>query len=67
MKNCVARLRKQAGMTQEQLAKSAQISRPHLGMIETGAANPTVAVAASIAKVLGCTMDELFCKQNNRI
>lgn len=60
MKNNIARLRKEAGMTQDELAAKAGISRPYLSTVETGGASPTITVAGKIATALGATVDEVF-------
>lgn len=60
MHNIIPKLRQAKGLTQDELARKAGISRPFLSAIENGAAIPTVAKAAAIAAVLGCTIDELF-------
>lgn len=39
-------------LTQEELAKFADIERPHLSMIESGKINPTWATSKALAKVL---------------
>lgn len=49
----IRRLRKAAGLSQEALAAEAGIDMRYLGGIERGQENPSVAVLAGIAKVLG--------------
>ena len=51
-------------MSQEELAKRAQISRPHLSNIENGEAQPTIDVAIRIAEALGQKVDHIFFKQD---
>jgi len=46
------RLRKAAGLSQEKLAAEAGIDMRYLGGIERGQENPSLAVIASIARVL---------------
>ncbi len=60
MHNRIRVLREAVGMTQEELAKAAGISRPFLSTVETGAAMPTVTKAANIAAALNTTIDALF-------
>lgn len=60
MHNKIRERREELGMTQEELAKAAGISRPFLSTVETGTAVPTVAKAADIATALRTTIDELF-------
>lgn len=56
----VARLRGQAGMSQEAFADHAGIHRTYISDIERGARNPTIKVVAKIAKALSVTPGELF-------
>lgn len=50
MQNSIKERRKKACLTQEELAKKANISRTHLAEIENGNAIPSVLVAQKIAK-----------------
>jgi len=54
------KMRESKGMTQEQLAKKAKISRPLLSNIERGYASPSLKSAYNISKALGSTIDEIF-------
>lgn len=49
----VRRLRKERGLSQESLAGDAGLAMRHLGRIERGEGNPTVAILARLADVLG--------------
>lgn len=49
----IRRLRKAAGLSQEDLAAEAGIDMRYLGGIERGQENPTIGVLAGIAKALG--------------
>lgn len=55
----VTRLRKEHGLTLEQLAAASGVSRSMLSQIERGQANPTLAVAHRIARAFGLTIGEL--------
>jgi transcriptional regulator with XRE-family HTH domain len=48
----VRRLRKERGLSQEALAGEAGIAMRHLGRIERGEGNPTVAVLVRLAEVM---------------
>lgn len=48
----VRRLRKEHGLTQEQLAHEAELDLTYVGGIERGRRNPTVSVLGRIADVL---------------
>ena len=55
------RARRQAlGLTQQQLAERAGISRQTLVAIEAGRLTPSVTVALRLARALDCTVDDLF-------
>lgn len=56
----VKRLRVERKLTQEQLAHDAEIDLTYLGGIERGRRNPSVAVIARLAKMLGVSPRELF-------
>lgn len=49
----IKRLRKERGLSQEALAGEAGLAMRHLGRIERGEGNPTVAVLGKLAEVLG--------------
>lgn len=49
-------LRKEAGMTQQQLADKCGILRPNIARIENGRYGMTVDVLARIAQALGCEL-----------
>ena len=52
--------RKDAKLTQEQLAKLASISKTHYQYIEYGKVDPSVSVALKLANALHKTVEELF-------
>ena len=58
----MARLRILKGLTQEQLAAAAGIDRGELSRIERGMRPLRSSRLASIARVLGCTPDELLSR-----
>lgn len=49
----IRRLRKERGLSQEALAGEAGLAMRHLGRIERGEGNPTVAILGKLAAVLG--------------
>lgn len=51
--------REYRGMSQEDLAKAAEVSRPAISQIETGKTEPTLATAARIARALTVDIDDL--------
>ena len=60
MDNDVARRRKDAGLTQQQLAEAVSVSRQSIISIERGRFDPTLKVAFRIAQVLGCAIEDAF-------
>ena len=60
MENRIRELRKQAGFSQEELAKSCGVSRQTINAIENQKYDPTLALAFRLAKALGSRVDELF-------
>lgn len=56
----VRRLRKERGLSQESLAGEADLAMRHLGRIERGEGNPTVAVLGKLAEVLGVHPADLY-------
>ena len=56
----VRRLRRQRGLTQEQLAFEAEIDLTYVGGIERGKRNPSLLVMARIANALSVTLTKLL-------
>lgn len=56
----VRQLRTDKGLTLDQLAVLAKVSKSHLSDIENGIANPTVPVAIRIAKALRVKLEDLI-------
>lgn len=54
-----ARLRKEAGLTQEQLAERSGLSQQYLSGLESGRRNPTVVTLYELATALGVSHVEL--------
>lgn len=52
--------RKALGMTQQDLAEKLFVKRATVGMWETGTALPRAAQLPAIAKLLQCSIDELY-------
>jgi transcriptional regulator with XRE-family HTH domain len=57
--NNVKLIREATGMTQKALAEAASISAPFLHDLENGNRNARPETWARIAKVLGCTVEDL--------
>ena len=58
--NNLEELRKKAGLTQQQLSESAEVSRKSINAIENGIYVPSTVLALKISKTLGCKVEDLF-------
>ena len=54
-------VRKERGMTQEQLAEAVGVGTTHISHIETGHTIPSLQVLIDIINVLNCSADKLLC------
>jgi transcriptional regulator with XRE-family HTH domain len=60
--DAIRRVRQSKGISQEQLALTADIDRSYLGRIERGDSVVAVLVLLSIAKALGLTLEQLIAE-----
>ena len=60
MKNRIKELRERRGMTQEQLGEMVGTSRQAINAIETEKFEPSIWLAYDIARVFGCSIEEVF-------
>ena len=58
--NNLKELRKSAGLTQQELSESAEVSRKSINAIENGIYVPSTVLALKIAKILKCSIEDLF-------
>lgn len=58
--NNLEELRKAAGLTQQELSESAEVSRKSINAIENGVYVPSTVLALKIAKTLNCSIEDLF-------
>ena len=58
--NNLEELRRSAGLTQQELSDSAEVSRKSNNAIENGIYVPSTVLALKIAKTLGCKVEDLF-------
>lgn len=56
----IKQLRKNLGLTQEQLAAKSDMGYPYLGLIERGERNPTLEFIGKISEGLGIKVYQLF-------
>jgi len=60
LKNYLKEYRKKLGLTQDALAKKVQVSRKSINAVENGVYVPSTVLALRIAKVLECSVHDLF-------
>lgn len=58
--NNLEEIRKAAGLTQQELSESAEVSRKSINAIENGVYVPSTVLALKIAKTLDCNVEDLF-------
>ena len=58
--NNLQEIRKSAGLTQQKLSDSAEVSRKSINAIENGIYVPSTVLALKIAKTLKCNVEDLF-------
>ena len=60
MKNNLEKIRKEKGISQEELARALEVSRQTIGSLENGRYNPTIILAFKIAKYFNMSIEEIF-------
>lgn len=60
MKNKLEEIRKQQGITQEDLAKALEVSRQTIGSLENGRYNPSILLAFRVANYFNMSIEEIF-------
>ena len=58
--NNLEEFRKAAGLTQQELSESAEVSRKSINAIENVVYVPSTVLALKIAKTLNCSVEDLF-------
>lgn len=66
MNNRVRELRKQKGLTQDELAKALHVSRQTVNAIENNKYNPTLELAIRLARYLGLPVEQIFMLDEER-
>lgn len=67
MKNRLEEIRKERGVTQEELASSLEVSRQTIGSLENGRYNPSILLAFKIARYFQMTIEEIFIYEEDMI
>ena len=60
MRNRIEELRKQKGLTQEELSAALEVSRQTIGSLENGRYNPSIVLAFRIARYFETNIEEIF-------
>ena len=60
MKNKLEQIRKDRGITQEELANTLEVSRQTVNSLENGRYNPSIVLAFKIAKFFCLQIEEIF-------
>jgi putative transcriptional regulator len=60
MKNKLEQIRKQRGVSQEELAEALEVSRQTIGSLENGRYNPSIILAFKISKYFEMSIEEIF-------
>ena len=60
LKNKLEEIRKQHGITQEDLAEKLEVSRQTIGSLENGRYNPSILLAFKISRLFKVSIEEIF-------
>lgn len=60
MRNNLEQIRKEKGITQEELASVLEVSRQTVGSLENGRYNPSIILAFKIAKFFELQIEDIF-------
>jgi putative transcriptional regulator len=66
LKNRLEEMRKQQGITQEELARQMKVSRQTIGSIENGRYNPSIILAIKIARFFEKNVEEIFIFEEDK-
>ena len=66
MRNVLEHLRKQNGLSQEELAEVLQVSRQTIGSLEKGRYNPSIVLAFKIARFFSRSIEEIFIYEEEK-
>jgi len=60
VKNTLEELRRQCGVSQEQLAADLEVSRQTIGSLENGRYNPSILLAFKLARYFDTAIENIF-------
>ena len=60
MQNTIRELRKEKGLSQDELARACSVSRQTVNAIENNKYDPTLGLAMRLARLLGAPVEEIF-------
>ncbi len=66
MKNKLEEIRKEKGITQEELANALEVSRQTVGSLENGRYNPSIMLAFKIARFFNLSIEEVFIYEEEK-
>ncbi len=61
------KLRKERGLSQEEVAMRADITTSYYGQLERGTANPTVLLLEKICAVMGFSLNDIFAETSTNL
>ena len=60
LKNRIEELRRERGISQEELAAALEVTRQTIGSLENGRYNPSITLAFKLARYFGMSIEEIF-------
>ena len=66
MRDRLEGIRKEKGITQEELANALEVSRQTVGSLENGRYNPSIILAFKIARFFNLSIEEIFIYEEDK-
>lgn len=66
VKNRLEKIRKEKGITQEELANILEVSRQTVGSLENGRYNPSIMLAFKIARFFKLSIEDIFIYEEEK-
>lgn len=66
MKNRIAEIRKEKGLSQVELGKILEVSRQTISSLENGRYNPSIVLAFKIARYFSLPIEEIFIYEEDK-